>query len=159
MKYEDWFGDARDAEDVITAMWNTFPEMQNKTTNVIQEDAKMKGYIDYSMALRKRAEVNFENFLLARSHVAHDMLELSIAWRSHVKSSIGSSVSVAGSAASAEDNNICTPNLDGERWRETTHAKKSDSLSTQPCGQWLTRSHDRITPAPLRCPRITEGDG
>ncbi|KAK9414550.1 hypothetical protein SUNI508_11123 [Seiridium unicorne] len=83
--YETWFDDARDAEDVITAMWNTISASESETAADTQQITKMKGYIDYRMALRKRAEVNFENFLLARTHVVGEMIEVSKAWNRYVQ--------------------------------------------------------------------------
>ncbi|KAF3014428.1 hypothetical protein E8E14_007154 [Neopestalotiopsis sp. 37M] len=78
--YETWFFDARDAEDAILAMWNALPANENKTANETQQDTKMKGFIDYRMALRKRAEVNLENFLLSRNQVVGEMLQLVNSW-------------------------------------------------------------------------------
>ena len=66
-EYEEWFDDARDAEDAILAMWNGFPANDNRTANATQKNIVMKGYIDYRMAMRKRAEVNLENFLVRES--------------------------------------------------------------------------------------------
>ncbi|KAH8195653.1 hypothetical protein TruAng_010184 [Truncatella angustata] len=86
-EYERWFNDARDAEDVISALWNTLP--YEKADDIQkQEHTKMKGYTDYRMALRKRAEVKFENFLLARTRVIQDILNVSHDWSGYVRSTL-----------------------------------------------------------------------
>lgn len=90
-EYEEWFDDARDAEDAILAMWNGFPANDNRTANATQKNIVMKGYIDYRMAMRKRAEVNLENFLLTRRLVAGQMLHLSNLWGRYIHASLDSS--------------------------------------------------------------------
>ncbi|ETS73305.1 hypothetical protein PFICI_14910 [Pestalotiopsis fici W106-1] len=86
--YETWFFNARDAEDAILAMWNALPTSNNKTVDEIQQDIKMKGFIDYRMALRKRSEVNLENFLLSRSRVLGEMLQLTNSWGRYVHNTL-----------------------------------------------------------------------
>ncbi|KAK6211948.1 hypothetical protein LQW54_005475 [Pestalotiopsis sp. IQ-011] len=90
-EYEEWFDGARDAEDVILTMWNGFPANDNRTANATQKNIVMKGYIDYRMAMRKRAEVNLENFLLTRRLVASQMLHLSNVWGRYIHASLDSS--------------------------------------------------------------------
>ncbi|KAI0124808.1 hypothetical protein BJ170DRAFT_685689 [Xylariales sp. AK1849] len=80
--YERWFVDARDAEDAITAMYNALPEPVGH--NAIRRHTKVKGLVDLRMAVRKRAEVLFENFLNGRLDAIKRMLEDSRAFQRYV---------------------------------------------------------------------------
>lgn len=82
-EYETWFTDARDADDVITAMLNglLFESDQNgdqqggassaTATNMTSELRRIRSFADLRAGIRKRAEVNFENFLHARFDVVY----------------------------------------------------------------------------------------
>jgi hypothetical protein len=96
--YQTWFTDARDADDAITAMLNglvvsELEERGDKTgrasaaaVNTTMEFRKMRSFADLRAGIRKRAEVNFENFLRARIDVAHRVLNATIAFHAFLGS-------------------------------------------------------------------------
>ncbi|KAI1842922.1 hypothetical protein JX266_010940 [Neoarthrinium moseri] len=89
MDYETWFLDARDADDVISALYNTLPSVQTQVgKNTTRSTLKLKNTLDLRAGLRKRAEASFENFLRARIDVVARMLDLGGAFAEYAQGTI-----------------------------------------------------------------------